>query len=93
MTIDARALAKASGAASRAYPLVAQLVAACDSLPLTIRRQAVSTIEELDLLRHYLREATLEGVIGRNEAANIQTKRASARVKREMEKRAGRKTR
>lgn len=69
MSFDARALAKASGAAQRAYGPVAQLVRATDDLPLTIRRQAVAVIEELDLLRHYLREATLERVIARNETA------------------------
>jgi hypothetical protein len=62
---DARALAKTCGAAQRAYLPVVQLVHAAQhkALPLKIRRQANAVIEELDLLRHFLREATLQGVI------------------------------
>lgn len=65
--IDARALAKASGAAQRAYGPVADLVRIAEDLPLHLRRQAVAIVEELDLFRHFLREATLDRVIARNE--------------------------
>jgi hypothetical protein len=58
-----RALAKAAGAAQRAAPSVAGLLALTPSLPLPIARQAVRVIEDLDLLRHYLREETLRHVV------------------------------
>jgi hypothetical protein len=60
---DARALAKAAGAASRLAPQVSALARLAADCGLGIARQANAVLEELDLLRHYLREALLAGAI------------------------------
>ena len=60
---DARTLAKATAAATRAAPLVSAMARLTEGLGLTIERQANAVLEELDLLRHFLREALLAGVI------------------------------
>ena len=74
---DARALAKTAGAAQRAYGPVTQLVHAAEdaTLPVNIRRQANAVIEELDLLRHLIREATLQNVIEPSVAAPVKPRR------------------
>ena len=61
--MTARALAKAAGAAQRAAPHLAPLLGVLDQLPIKIARQAVRAIEELDLLRHLLREEVLQNVV------------------------------
>lgn len=76
-----RALAKACGAAQRAYRPVADLARLTDALPLKIARQGNAVLEELDLLRFYLHEATLEGVINPY-AAPTAVKRVPAKSKR-----------
>lgn len=58
-----RVLAKACGAAQRTYAEAAKLVTLTAQLPGEIRRQGNAVIEELDLLRFRLREATLGAVI------------------------------
>jgi hypothetical protein len=60
---DARTLAKATAAATRAAPLVSAMARLTEGLGLTIERQANAVLEELDLLRHFLREALLDRVI------------------------------
>jgi hypothetical protein len=62
--IERRALAKAAGLASRLSGDVHALVACTSLLSLTIARQGVAVMEELDLLRFHLREATLRAAIG-----------------------------
>lgn len=59
-----RALAKAAGLAARLAPDLAALMALTDQLELDVRRQGVALVEQMDLLRFYLREATLARVIG-----------------------------
>jgi hypothetical protein len=61
--IDVRTLAKAAGAAQRVSGEVAALVHLTDALGLPIGRQGRAVMEELDLLRHFIREATLASVI------------------------------
>jgi hypothetical protein len=63
---DARALAKAAGAAQRLAAPLAALARLTEPLPLTIQVQANAVLEELDLLRHYLREALLADAIHRS---------------------------
>lgn len=58
-----RALAKAAGIASRIAPALHDLMA-IEGLPLAVRRQVVAVVEETDLLRFHLREATLAAAIG-----------------------------
>ena len=65
---NARQLAKACGAATRAYQPVCDLVKLTSEMPLQIARQGNAVLEELDLLRFYLREATLRGVIDATQA-------------------------
>jgi hypothetical protein len=60
---EARTIAKAAGAAMRLTDPVHALVNLTRELPLPVQRQAVAVLEELDLLRHLLREVTLEGVV------------------------------
>lgn len=67
---DARQLAKACGAAQRAYQPVADMARITSVLSLHIARQGNVVLEELDLLRFYLREATLCSVIEPPEAAS-----------------------
>jgi hypothetical protein len=62
--IERRTLAKAAGLASRLSADVHSLVAQTSLLSLTIARQGVAVMEELDLLRFHLREATLRVAIG-----------------------------
>jgi len=62
--IERRALAKAAGLASRLSGDVHKLMACTSLLSLTIARQGVAVMEELDLLRFHLREATLRAAIG-----------------------------
>jgi hypothetical protein len=71
--IERRALAKATGLASRLAADVHTLVAQTSLLSLTIARQGVAVMEELDLLRFHLREATLRAAIG-GPVALIETK-------------------
>jgi hypothetical protein len=59
----ARALAKATGAAQRTSELVNALPKLCEFDPVVLR-QAWAVVEELDLLRFRLRDATLRSVIG-----------------------------
>lgn len=58
-----RALAKVTGAAVRASDELASVRGVAQALPLPIRIQLNNAIEELDLLRHRLHEATLMRVI------------------------------
>lgn len=60
---EPRTLALAAGAATRAYTEVKALVKHTDTMPPPIAVQGRVIIEELDLLRFYLREQTLLGVI------------------------------
>jgi hypothetical protein len=60
---DAIALAKACGAAQRVYLPTVALVHLTDQLPGEIRRTGIAVIEQLDLLRFFLREAQLKRVI------------------------------
>ena len=69
MTPRDRALAKASGRAARIAPDVAALVDDVSELPIDVQRQAVAVQEELDLLRHCLRLATLQQAIDGPRAA------------------------
>jgi len=61
---ERRALAKAVGITSRLSDDVRTLVAQTALLSLTIARQGNAVVEELDLLRFHLREATLRAAIG-----------------------------
>lgn len=63
---ESRALAKAIGAAGRANEAVQELTKAVHDMPLEMRRQAMAVQEELDLMRHFLREAMLAIVIERS---------------------------
>lgn len=58
-----RALAKAAGAAQRAYAPAVQLMAATQLVGGTIAAHGVAVVEALDLLRFYLREMTLRNII------------------------------
>jgi hypothetical protein len=60
---DARALARAAGAAQRAYGPVTLMVAASAVCGGTIALHGTAVIEALDLLRFYIREETLRGII------------------------------
>ena len=63
MASEARTLAKAAGAAQRLAGPASALARLADDLSLPIAIQANAVVEELDLLRYYLREALLAGVI------------------------------
>ncbi len=58
-----RALAKVTGAAVRTTDELTSVRSVAQALPQPIRIQLNNAIEELDLLRHYLHEATLLRVI------------------------------
>lgn len=73
MPPENRALAKAAGIASRMAEDARALVAQTSILSLTIARQGVAVMEELDLIRFHLREATLRVAIG-EPVAMIETK-------------------
>jgi hypothetical protein len=62
---DARALARTMAQAARLTQPVNAMVRSSEGLGLTIERQAVAVIEELDLLRHFLHIALLDAAIGR----------------------------
>ncbi|HYM25271.1 MAG TPA: hypothetical protein VEU08_18770, partial [Vicinamibacterales bacterium] len=63
MASEARTLAKAAGAAQRLAGPASALARLAEDLSLPIQIQANAVVEELDLLRFYLREALLAGVI------------------------------
>ena len=63
MTATDRALAKAAGAAQRIAVGVGHLARIADDLAPGLRLQAHAVVEEFDLLRFMLREATLYAVI------------------------------
>ena len=63
LTNEARALAKVCGAAQRAYPLLVEVARLCAHITPQIAIAGNAVLEEIDLLRHFLREQTLRGVI------------------------------